>query len=228
MSTPARILVVDDEATIRKFLRISLETSDYEVREARTSADALAACREHAPDLVVLDLGLPDGDGVDVIRHLREWTPLPILVLSVRSSEAQKVAALDAGANDYLTKPFGVSELMARCRVLLRNLPDTPDEPVITSGCLVIDRPLRRVCLDGAELRLSPKEYALLNLLVSSRGKIVTHQHLLRAIWGERHVEDTHYLRVLVGHLRQKLGDDPAQPRYIVTEQGVGYRFIER
>lgn len=228
MTTSARILVVDDEASIRKFLRISLEASGYEVREARTGSDAVAQCREDPPDLVVLDLGLPDGDGVDVITHLREWTQMPVLVLSVRSSEAQKVAALDAGANDYLTKPFGVSELMARCRVLLRGLPDVPDEPIVSLGDLVIDRPLREVRLGEREVHLTPKEYALLNLLASSHGKILTHQHLLRAIWGEAHTEDTHYLRVLVGHLRQKLGDDPAHPRYIVTEQGVGYRFRER
>ncbi|MGE0487178.1 MAG: response regulator [Gammaproteobacteria bacterium] len=223
----ARILVVDDEAQIRKFLRISLEAAGYAIDEARTGTEALESCNAAPPDLVVLDLGLPDLDGVEVIARLREWSRVPILVLSVRSLEAQKVTALDVGANDYLTKPFGISELMARCRVLLRDQPAGEDEPVIRSGALTIDRRSRRVSLGNEVVHLSPKEYALLNLLAEHRGRIVTHQQLLRAIWGERHVDDTHYLRVLVGHLRQKLDDDPAHPRYVVTEQGVGYRFGE-
>jgi two-component system, OmpR family, KDP operon response regulator KdpE len=223
-----RILVVDDEAQIRKFLRIGLEASAYVVSEARTGAEALAAASAGLPNLVVLDLGLPDMDGVDVIRRLREWASTPILVLSVRSAEAQKVTALDAGANDYLTKPFGVSELLARCRVLLRNQAGTQDQAVLECGELSVDRPARVVHVAGVEIHLSPKEYALLNLLASNRGKILTHQALLRQIWGEAHERDTHYLRVLVGHLRQKLADDPAQPRYIVTEQGVGYRLRDQ
>lgn len=223
-----RILVVDDEAQIRKFLRIGLEASAYAVSEARTGAEALSAASADLPNLIVLDLGLPDMDGVDVIRRLREWASTPILVLSVRSAEAQKVTALDAGANDYLTKPFGVSELLARCRVLLRNQVGTTDQAVIACGELSIDRPTRVVRLAGTEIHLSPKEYTLLNLLASNRGKILTHQTLLRQIWGETHERDTHYLRVLVGHLRQKLADDPAQPRYIVTEQGVGYRLRDQ
>ena len=223
-----RILVVDDEAQIRKFLRIGLEASAYVVSEARTGAEALAAAGAGLPDLIVLDLGLPDMDGVDVIRRLREWASTPILVLSVRSTEAQKVTALDAGANDYLTKPFGVSELLARCRVLLRNQAGTLDQAVLECGELSIDRPARVVRLAGVEVHLSPKEYALLNLLASNRGKILTHQALLRQIWGETHERDTHYLRVLIGHLRLKLADDPAQPRYIVTDQGVGYRLRDQ
>ena len=223
----ARVLIVDDEAQIRKFLRISLEANGYATLEARTGTETIARCAAQTPDLIVLDLGLPDLDGTAVIERLREWSTVPILVLSVRSGEADKVSALDAGANDYLTKPFGISELLARVRVLLRERTGGgADLPVIELGALVVDRSNRRVFLGGHEIHLSPKEYALLNLLAGHPGKVMTHHQLLREIWGSRHVDDTHYLRVLIGQLRYKLADDPARPTYILTEQGVGYRFL--
>lgn len=220
------ILVVEDEAQIRKFLRISLEAHRYTVHEARLGEEGLALCAAQPPDLVILDLGLPDMDGQEFIARLREWSGVPIIVLSVRADETQKVAALDAGANDYVTKPFGISELMARIRVVLRDARQPLEtQRLFESRGLRVDRSLREVSVDGRPIHLTKKEYELLRLLIASPGQVLTHQQILRAVWGPAHQEETHYLRVLMGQLRSKLGDDPAHPRFIITVQGVGYRL---
>ena len=220
------ILVVEDEAQIRKFLRISLEAHGYAVQEARLGEDGLELCVSARPDLVILDLGLPDLDGQDFISRLREWSQVPVIVLSVRASEMEKVLALDAGANDYVTKPFGISELMARIRVVLRsNEGATMTPTVFESQGLRVDLVQREVSVDGVPVHLSKKEYELLRILVNHSGQVLTHQQILRDGWGATHQDETHYLRVLVGQLRQKLGDDPTRPRFIVTVQGVGYRL---
>ncbi len=220
------ILLIDDEPQIRKFLRISLNAQGYRVLEAGTGEEGLAQAALNRPDLVVLDLGLPDRDGQDILRDLREWSQVPVLVLSVRASEGEKVLALDGGANDYVTKPFGIQEFLARVRVLLRQAAqgESPEASVAV-GPLQVDFAYRRVTLEGAEVALTRKEYAVLAALARHLGRVVTQQQLLKDIWGPTHVEDTHYLRVVVGHLRQKLGDDPASPRFLVTEAGVGYRL---
>lgn len=223
-----RILLVEDEAQIRKFLRISLEAHGYEVHEARLGEQGLDMCIELSPGLVILDLGLPDIDGQEFIRRLREWSRVPVIVLSVRVSEEEKVQALDAGANDYVTKPFGISELMARIRVVQRSNDDADSmPPVFESNGLRVDMMARKVSLDGIDVHLTRKEYALLTLLINSRGQVLTHQQILREVWGAAQENETHYLRVLVGQLRHKLGDDPSNPRYIVTVQGVGYRMAD-
>lgn len=220
------ILVVEDEAQIRKFLRISLEAHGYAVEEARLGEDGLALCANTKPNLVILDLGLPDMDGQDFIVRLREWSPVPVIVLSVRASEMEKVQALDAGANDYVTKPFGISELMARIRVVLRSYEDVTSTPtVFESKGLRVDLARHEVSVDSEPVHLSKKEFELLRILAANPGQVLTHQQILREIWGASHQNETHYLRVLVGQLRQKLGDDPTRPRFIVTVQGVGYRL---
>lgn len=225
----ARVLVVDDEPQIRKFLDISLRAQGYAVETADTGAGGLEALATHGADLVILDLGLPDRDGHEVLRELRQWSAVPVILLTVRAGEAEKVAALDAGANDYVTKPFGVQELMARVRALLRSHATQGEAlPVFDDGRLRIDLARREVRLDGESVALARKEYALLALLVQHAGRVVTQPQLLRELWGPTHQHDTHYLRILVGKLRHKLGDDAAAPRYIVTEPGVGLRFIER
>ena len=227
-SNQPSILVIDDEAQIRKFLRISLTAQGYKVIEAGTGTDGLAQAALARPDLVVLDLGLPDMDGKDVLGELREWSQVPVLVLSVRASEGEKVLALDGGANDYVTKPFAIQEFLARVRVLLRQAgAGEQQDAVVQSGPLRLDFAYRRVTLDAAEVALTRKEYAVLAMLARHLGRVVTQQQLLKDIWGPSHVEDSHYLRVVIGHLRQKLGDDPAAPRFIVTEAGVGYRLLE-
>ncbi len=224
----ATLLVIDDEAQIRKFLRISLSAQGYQVVEAGNGRDGLAQAALAKPDLVVLDLGLPDMDGKDVLAELREWSQVPVLVLSVRASEGEKVLALDGGANDYVTKPFAIQEFLARVRVLLRQAgAGEPEAARIASGPLCVDFAYRRVTLDDVEVALTRKEYAVLAMLARHTGRVVTQQQLLKDIWGPTHVEDSHYLRVVVGHLRQKLGDDPAAPRFMVTEAGVGYRLRE-
>lgn len=222
----ARILLIEDEAPIRRFLRIALEAHGYAVFEATRGADGVTMAGEVDPHLVILDLGLPDLDGQNVMQRLREWSAVPVLVLSVRNDENEKVKALDAGANDYVTKPAGISELMARIRVLLRApRPDDAEPAVFRREGLTIDLSRREVLLDGNPVRLTRKEYALLRLLVRRAGHVLTHQQLLRELWGPAFTNETHYLRVLVSGLRQKLDDDPADPRYIITEQGVGYRL---
>ncbi|CAE6962160.1 MULTISPECIES: response regulator [Pseudomonas] len=226
MSQGPSILLIDDEAQIRKFLRIALSAQGYRVLEAANGEDGLAQAALQSPDVVVLDLGLPDLDGQQVLRRLREWSQVPVLVLSVRASEGEKVLALDGGANDYVSKPFGIQEFLARVRVLLRQGQVREALPAnIVCGGLNIDLAYRRVSVEGGEVALTPKEYAVLALLGQHLGRVVTQQQLLRDIWGPSHVGDSHYLRVVVGHLRQKLGDDPAAPRYLITEAGVGYRL---
>jgi two-component system KDP operon response regulator KdpE len=223
------VLIIEDDAQIRKFLRISLEANGFTVDEARLGEDGIRLAGECRPDVIILDLGLPDIDGIDAIARLREWSATPIVVLSVRADAREKVRALDAGANDYVTKPFNITELMARLRVMLRSNPDAaqPGEPIYRNGDLEVDLIRRQVRSGGVDLHLSRKEYDLLRLLVTHVGRVLTHEHILREIWGAAHADAIHYLRVLVGSLRQKLGDDPTRPRYIATEQGVGYRLME-
>jgi two-component system KDP operon response regulator KdpE len=225
----SEILIIEDDAQIRKFLRISLEANGFTVHETRLGESGVMLVGELEPDIIILDLGLPDIDGMEAIRRIREWSRTPILVLSVRSDPQEKVAALDAGANDYVTKPFNITELMARLRVMLRMRPETesPTAPIYRNGSLAVDLAKRQVWQNGVELHLSRKEYDLLRFLVTHVGQVLTHQQILREIWGPAHAEDIHYLRVLVGSLRQKLGDDPTRPRYISTAQGIGYRLME-
>ena len=225
------VLIVEDEKTIRRFIRVALETQQYTCLEAPDGMGGLALTASHKPDVVVLDLGLPDMDGLDVIRKLRAWTDVPVLVVSARGHEREKVEALDAGADDYLTKPFGVAELLARIRVILRHRIPKPDagaaSATFTLGGLRIDYEKRRVTLQGEEVHLTPTEYKLLTLLSGQHGKVLTHRYLVREIWGEVTLDDTQSLRVCMGNLRRKIEQNPAQPRYILTEVGVGYRMVE-
>ncbi len=223
--TNARVLVVDDEPAIRRFLRVSLSARGYIVFEADSGQAALSAVTSDRPDLIILDLGLPDMDGVQVTRLLREWTRLPIIILSVRGREADKIAALDAGADDYLTKPFGVGELLARLRVALRRAGQSGDQPLFASGDLVVDLTRRVVTVAGSEIQLTPTEYDLLRVLVANAGKVLTHHQLLRAVWGVGYEQELHMLRVNISNLRRKIEPDPTRPRYILTEPGVGYRL---
>lgn len=225
MSAPANILIVEDDSQIRKFLRISLQAHGYSVQECRLGEDGLSYCANNSPDLMILDLGLPDINGIEVIRRLREWSTLPVIVLSVHAAESDKVDALDAGANDYVTKPFGISELMARIRVLLRSGETQSSVTVFESQGLQVDLAKREVRVDGKVVNLSKKEYELLRLFITFPGQVLTHQQILQEIWGPNRRDETHHLRVLMGQLRSKLGDDPANPRFIVTVQGVGYRL---
>lgn len=224
---PAHVLVIDDEPQIRKFLRISLAAQGYQVSEAATGTEGLAQAALGQPDLVILDLGLPDRDGQEVLVELREWSAVPVLVLSVRADEREKVRALDAGANDYVTKPFGIQEFLARSRALLRQTSATASQQVaaLEVGDLKVDFAYRRVTLAGSEVALTRKEYAVLAALAQHPGRVVTQRQLLIDIWGPTHAQDSHYLRIVIGHLRQKFADDPVAPRYIVTEPGVGYRL---
>jgi len=226
-ASPARVLAIDDEPQIRRFLEISLRAQGYQVETAATGEAGLAALATHGADLVILDLGLPDRDGREVLQELRQWSAVPVILLTVRAAEAEKVAALDAGANDYVTKPFGVQELMARVRALLRDRAvPAGDPPGFDDGHLAVDLVRREVRLDGGAVALARKEYALLAALVRQAGRVMTQPQLLRELWGPVHQEDTHYLRILVAKLRHKLGDAAAAPRYIATEPGVGLRFI--
>ena len=221
------VLIVEDEKLIRRFVRTSLEEEGCRVFEAGTCADGLLGAGTHKPDLIVLDLGLPDGNGVDFIRDLRAWSDVPILVLSARSNEKDKIQALDVGADDYLTKPFGVGELRARARALLRRQSRSSEgaTPIIEFGDVTVDLSRRVVSRRGEPVHLTPIEYRLLCTLLANTGKVMTQRHLLREVWGPSSVESNHYLRVYVGHLRQKLEDDATQPKYLLTETGVGYRF---
>ncbi|UXI68876.1 response regulator [Tahibacter amnicola] len=226
-TSAARVLVIDDEQQIRKFLEISLRAQGYRVTLAETGQAGIDALATLGADAVILDLGLPDRDGQSVLNELRQWSQVPVIVLTVRSREADKVAALDGGANDYVTKPFGVQELMARLRACLRSrVTATEMPPVFDDGILRVDLVRREVQLRGDPLVLSRKEYALLVLLIQHAGRVVTQPHLLRELWGPTHQKDTHYLRILVAKLRQKLGDEAAAPRWIATEPGVGLRFL--
>lgn len=222
-----RVLVVDDEPQIRRALRTSLEAHGYEVATAGTGEEGILAAAETAPDLVLLDLGLPDLDGTEVIERVRSFSDVPVIVLSVRDRQADKVAALDAGADDYVTKPFGVEELLARLRAALRRTQgEEPGAPVLGFGDLQVDLPRRLVTRDGERVHLTKTEYALLEAMVTNPGKLLTHQWLLRRVWGVGYAEESHYLRVYVRALRKKLGDAAAAPALILTEPGVGYRWI--
>ena len=229
MASPApTVLVIEDEPQIRRFLRATLPAHGYRLLEAETGHDGLTQAAMHQPDLVILDLGLPDLDGVEVTRRLREWTTVPIVVLSARGQETDKVVALDAGADDYLTKPFGIQELLARLRVALRHaahLTQEPREPVFTVGELRVDLGHRRVYVTNQEVHLTPIEYKLLTVLVRYAGRVVTQRQLLQEVWGPHQTSTTHYVRVYMGQLRHKLEANPARPRYLVTEPGVGYRL---
>jgi len=227
MELRARILVVEDEPDIRRFVRLTLASEGHEVFEAATLARGLIEAGSRRPELVVVDLGLPDGDGVDLIRDLRGWSGAPVIVLSARSDESDKIAALDAGADDYLVKPFGAGELLARVRAQLRRaaLPAASAEPAIRFGDVTVDLARRVVERDGAPLRLTPIEYRLLTQLATQPDRVITHQQLLRAVWGPGHAEDTHYVRVHMANLRKKIEQDPSMPRHLLTEAGIGYRF---
>lgn len=227
MKDGALVLLVEDDPAMRRFLRATLTTHGYRLVEAASAEEGVAALTAQAPEVVLLDLGLPDGDGIDLTRRVREWSQVPILVLSARGREADKVEALDAGADDYLTKPFGVNELLARLRVALRHARSQGEAaaPIIDAGPIRIDLARRVVTRDGAELHLTPIEYRLLALLAQNAGRVLTHQHLLREVWGAGHTHQPHYLRVYMATLRRKVERDPARPSLLHTEQGVGYRL---
>lgn len=225
MKSARAALIIDDEKQIRRLLRLALEGEDYQVYEAETGQAGLLEIVHRRPDVVILDLGLPDMEGVKVLRRLREWTRLPVLVLSVRDDAQEKVAALDAGADDYVTKPFATAELLARLRVAQRRSLAETGEPVFHSGALHVDFTARQVTLDGVEVKLTPTEYSLLRVLVQNAGKVVTHRQLLRTVWGEKAESQAQYLRVYITHLRKKLERKPDMPRLITTEAGIGYRL---
>ena len=227
MSDGPRVLVVDDEPQIVRGLRVVLRNAGFQVDSAGTKEEALDALSHRPPDAVLLDLVLPDGSGVDVCKHVREWSHVPIVVVSAVGDEREKVRALDAGADDYVTKPFGSQELAARLRAVLRRVADTTNEPAITLGDLVMDLADRRVTRGDEPIHLTPIEFDLLRVLAQNRGRLVTHRHLLQEVWGPAYETETHYLRVHVAHIRRKLELDPARPQYLITEPGVGYRLVE-
>ena len=221
-----RILVVDDEPQIRRALRANLVARDFEVDAVATGEEALAAAARNHPDLVILDLGLPGMDGIEVVHGLRGWTKVPILVLSARDAESEKVAALDAGADDYVTKPFGMDELLARLRAALRRqLPDA-DSPVVTTADFTVDLATKRIHRGGAEVHLTPTEWHVLEVLVRNPGRLVSQRLLLQEVWGPQYEKETNYLRLYLAQLRRKLEPEPSQPRYLITEPGMGYRFV--
>lgn len=230
MNTPSplkpTVLVIDDELQIRRLLRVSLEGNGYRVIEAATGQEGLTMAAQHPPEIVLLDLGLPDMDGVTVLKRLREWSRVPVVILSVREREEDKVAALDSGADDYVTKPFSTAELLARVRVAQRHVTSAGDSPLFQTGDLEVDLNTRIVKLKGREVKLTATEYSLLRLFVQHAGKVLTHRHILKEIWGPNALEQTHYLRVYIAHLREKLEADPSAPRLISTEPGVGYRLL--
>jgi two-component system KDP operon response regulator KdpE len=220
-----RVLVVDDERPIRRLLNVTLSANHYQIYEAENAKQGIEAVLMHRPDLVILDLGLPDMDGVEVVHALRAWSQIPILILSVRDQETQKVAALDAGADDYLTKPFGIGELMARMRVAMRRTSGHSQDALFVSGELEVDLSKRLVRLAGVEVQLTPTEYDLLRILIQNAGKVLTHHQLLHAVWGQSYTDELHLLRVNISNLRRKVEQEPSRPRYIITEPGVGYRL---
>ena len=229
MSEPSPVAVlIEDERQIRRFVRAALESEGWSVHESDTLKQGLVEAGTRKPDVVIVDLGLPDGDGVDLIRDLRTWSGVPVIVLSARSDESDKVEALDAGADDYLTKPFGVAELLARVRATVRRRaqPAGSEKPAITFGDIEVDLVARTVKRQGELVHLTPIEYRLLALLIANAGRVLTHRQILRDVWGPSHVESPHYVRVYMGHLREKLEDDPAQPRHLITETAVGYRLV--
>ena len=228
MTAPrATVLIVEDDPQIQRFLTAALESHDYEPVSADNGADGLRLATTRQPDVVIVDLGLPDMSGLDVIKRLREWFQKPVIVLSARSQESDKVGALDIGADDYLTKPFGVAELLARMRVAMRHRVGGESQPRVEIGKLVVDLSARRVTRGGEEVHLTPIEYKLLAALIQHRGKVLTHRQLLREVWGAAHVESPQYLRIYMRSLRQKIEDDPARPRHLLTEIGVGYRLSD-
>jgi two-component system KDP operon response regulator KdpE len=220
-----KVLIVDDEISIRRFLKLAMNGQGFTVFEAATGESALIEMTMQRPDLLILDLGLPDVDGMEVTRRIREWSQIPIIILSVREQEEDKIAALDAGADDYLTKPFGMGELLARIRTVLRRSATTGSEPIFTQGDLYVDLASRIVKMNGEEIQLTPTEYDILRTLVSSAGRVITNRHLLQQVWGSGY-DDLHILRVNISNLRHKLEPDPSRPTYIHTEPGVGYRLI--
>lgn len=223
--THVRVLVVDDERPIRRFLQTSLTAHGYAVFEAAGGQEAIGAVIDRRPDLLILDLGLPDVDGVEVTRRLREWTAIPIIILSVRDQEGDKIAALDAGADDYVTKPFAIGELLARMRVALRRAASPQTGPVFEWGGLVVDLARRVVLIGGQEVQLTPTEYDILRTFVAHAGKVLTHRQILRQVWGAGYEDELHILRVNISNLRRKIEPDPSRPTYLVTEPGVGYRL---
>ena len=221
------VLIVEDEQAIRRFLRAALEAEGLRAWEAETLQRGLIEAATRKPDLVILDLGLPDGDGIDFIRDLRQWSQIPVIVLSARTEESDKIAALDAGADDYLSKPFGIGELQARLRVALRrNAGIQQSDPLVSFSDIQVDLANRRIVRAGEELHLTPIEFRLLAVLLTNHGKVLTQRQLLSQVWGPNAVEHSHYLRIYMGHLRQKLEADPARPRHLLTETGIGYRFM--
>jgi two-component system KDP operon response regulator KdpE len=220
------VLVIDDELQIRRLLRVCLESNNYRVVEAATGLEGVSAAAQHRPDVVVLDLGLPDMDGVSVLKRLREWSRVPVVVLSVRDREEDKIKALDNGADDYVTKPFSSGELLARVRVAMRHGQPPSESAVFHSGHLEVDLTARLVKISGSEVKLTATEYALLRLFVQHAGKVLTHQQILREVWGPNYVDQTQYLRVYLAHLREKLEADPAKPSLFITEPGIGYRLM--
>ncbi|GLX66367.1 response regulator [Paenibacillus glycanilyticus] len=230
MITPekgARILIIDDEPQIRKLLKVALQAHHFEVHEAGSGGEGIMKASVEHPELIVLDLGLPDMSGMDVLERVREWSGIPIIVLTAKEREEDKILALDSGADDYVTKPFGMGELVARIRVALRHVTKTTSEPVLQFGNLLIDLAQRNVELNGERIKLTPTEYDLLKLLASNAGKVLTQKQLLQQVWGSHLTESGgQYLRVYVGHLRKKLEEDPTSPKYITTEPGIGYRFV--
>ena len=230
MSTPVKstALVIDDELQMRRLLRVCLEANGYSVTEATTGKEGIVEAAQHPPDVVILDLGLPDMEGVAVLKRLREWSQVPVVVLSVRDREEDKIAALDNGADDYVTKPFSSGELLARLRVAKRHAAPASEATVFRSGQLEVDLAARVVKLKGKEVKLTVTEYSLLRLFVQHAGKVLTHRQILREVWGPNYVEQTHYLRVYLAHLREKLEASPAQPELMINEPGVGYRFVSQ
>jgi two-component system, OmpR family, KDP operon response regulator KdpE len=228
MSAKTRVLVVDDEPAIVRFLKPALAANNYEIETVGTIAEATREIASRAPDIVVLDLGLPDGDGTEVIRQVRQWSDVPIVVLSARDREADKIQALDLGADDFVNKPFSMGELMARMRTALRHrIQRRAETPILRIGELEVDSVRHRVTHAGKEIKLSRKEFDLLSLLARSGGRVMTHKQILAAVWGPAHVEDTQYLRVYIGHLRQKIEPNPEEPRIVLTEPGIGYRIAD-
>jgi len=226
MEKGARILIIDDEPQIRRLLKVSLTAHGYEIDEAKTGQEGINRAAIFTPDLILLDLGLPDIDGKAVVAAIREWSKVPILILTARDQESEKIEALDVGADDYVTKPFSMGELLARLRVALRHAVTTEQSPIVNCGDLVVDLVGRHVMKNDKEIKLTPTEYEILKVLAQNIGKVLTHKYLLKSVWGNAYNEDTHYIRVYIGQLRRKVEENPAQPKYIITESGVGYRLM--
>ncbi|OLN31839.1 response regulator [Desulfosporosinus metallidurans] len=221
-----RILIIDDETQIRRFLRVTLTGHGYVVKDVGTGKEGLDVVAKFSPDLVVLDLGLPDIDGLDVVRQLREWSKVPVIILSVKEHETDKIAALDAGADDYVTKPFGMGELLARIRAAMRHIAGADEQPVLQFDDLIIDLIHRRITVDDNEIKLTLTEYEIVKNLAINAGKVITHRALLRTVWGPSYENEVQYLRVYIGQIRRKLERDPSRPRHMITEPGVGYRLL--